>query len=195
MKLILAGYVQNKPEDRAYFERIRGSIDAVVDIAGQNIGRDYYEKVMRPILASDAQVIFVGELAGEQTKHWYGHARATLFPIRWGEPFGMVLIESMASGTPVLAFDKGAVPEIVDDGRTGFILDSIDAMVAAVKRIDLIDRRVCREHVQTNFSTQLMAARYANVYARVVRPTQVRPSPPALEISLAQSRVPRLSAS
>src|SRR3546814_12039740 len=85
----------------------------------------------------------------EAKKYWFRHARATLFPIRWGEPFGMVLIEAMASGTPVLAFREGSVPEIVIDGVTGFIVDSVGAMVKAVERIEHIDRRKCRRHVRS----------------------------------------------
>jgi glycosyltransferase involved in cell wall biosynthesis len=140
-------------------------------------------------------VTYIGELAGEATKHWYSHARATLFPIRWGEPFGMVLIESMASGTPVLAFGKGAVPEIVEDGKTGFISDSVEGMVSALGNIDLIDLHACRKHVETNFSTQLMASRYAAVYERVVGQGH---TPAVLSIpsaSFARGRLPLLSAS
>jgi glycosyltransferase involved in cell wall biosynthesis len=195
MKLILAGYVQNKAEDRDYFRHLRRSIDAEVDLSQRRAGPDYYEKVMRPILESPNQVTYIGESAGEATKQWYRHARATLFPIRWGEPFGMVLIESMASGTPVLAFGKGAVPEIVVDGTTGFISNSVDSMVAALRNIGRIDRRACREHVQANFSMQLMASRYAAVYERVIGPKHARAALPARSASFAHSRQPLLSAS
>ncbi len=171
MKLVLAGCVQNKEEDRAFFKTISPSIELVADVSQTAVTARYYDDVMKPILASDSQVIYVGELAGEATKHWYRHAYATLFPIRWGEPFGMVLIESMASGTPVVAFGEGAVPEIVKHGETGFVTASVDAMVAAVARVDSIDRRACRAHVQTNFSTRLMAARYASLYRRLAPQT------------------------
>jgi glycosyltransferase involved in cell wall biosynthesis len=195
MKLILAGYVQNKVEDRAFFKHLRRSIDSVIELPRHRAGPNYYEEVMRPILASASQVTYIGELAGEATKHWYSRARATLFPIRWGEPFGMVLIESMASGTPVLAFGKGAVPEIIDDGKTGFISDSVDSMVSALRNIELIDRRACREHVQMNFSTQLMASRYAAVYEGLTGPRQDRAALPGRSASFVHSRLPLLSAS
>jgi glycosyltransferase involved in cell wall biosynthesis len=107
----------------------------------------------------------------------------------------MVLIESMASGTPVLAFGKGAVPEIVEDGKTGFISDSVDSMVSAVQNIDLIDRRACREHVRTNFSTQLMARRYATLYERVIGPRVAPATLPGRTTSDARVRLPLLSAS
>jgi len=79
---------------------------------------------MKPLLDCDKQIIYIGEISREQNKLWYLHARTTLFPIQWGEPFGLVMIESMACGTPILAFRKGSVPEIVIDGKTGFVVDS-----------------------------------------------------------------------
>src|SRR3546814_17422785 len=95
-------------------------------------------------------------------------------PIWWGEPFGMVLIEAMASGTPVLAFREGSVPEIVIDGVTGFIVDSVGAMVQAVERIEHIDRRKCRRHVEECFSMGRMAERYAELYAELAGAADLR---------------------
>jgi glycosyltransferase involved in cell wall biosynthesis len=164
-KLILAGCVQNKAEDRAFFSRLSESIDVAVDVSRYPVGADYYDEVMKPILSSDKQIIYVGELGGAAKKHWYRHARATLFPIRWGEPFGMVLIESMAAGTPVVAFREGAVAEIVKHDETGFVVDSVDAMVEAVGHIDRIDRARCRAHVAAQFSVRRMASAYAALYA------------------------------
>ena len=112
-KLILAGCVQNKSADRAFFERLKPSLDLIVDADRDAAAPDYFDRVMRPILSSGKQIVYVGELQTAAKRHWYQHARATLFPIRWGEPFGMVLIESMAAGTPIVAFGEGAVPEIV----------------------------------------------------------------------------------
>ncbi len=104
--LVIAGGVQNKPDDTAFFDSLRGSIDAFVDVNRHPAGPDYFERVIQPVLASGKQVVYIGELSGDQKKHWYRHARATLFPIQWREPFGLVLIESMACGTPVLAFER-----------------------------------------------------------------------------------------
>jgi glycosyltransferase involved in cell wall biosynthesis len=166
-KLILAGCVQNKREDRDFFTRLKKSIDLIVDVGRHPVTGDYYDQVMKPILASDQQVIYIGELDTAAKKHWYRHAQATLFPVRWGEPFGMVLIESMASGTPILAFGKGAVPEIVRHGETGFVVDSVESMVQAVGCIDHLDRRACWRHVKTHFSIQTMAAGYAALYEQL----------------------------
>jgi glycosyltransferase involved in cell wall biosynthesis len=173
-KLILAGCVQEKPEDKAYFERLGTSIDLVVDVSRLPVGRNYYEDVMKPILSRSEQIVYIGELSTEAKKYWFRHARATLFPIRWGEPFGMVLIESMASGTPVLAFREGSVPEIVIDGVTGFIVDSVAAMAQAVERIEHIDRRKCRRHVEDCFSMRRMAESYAELYAELAGAAELR---------------------
>lgn len=167
-RLIIAGNVQNKAKDRVFFKKIRKSIDLLTDAGKPFTGPDYYEKVMKPILDSDKQIIYIGEIDNAQKKLWYRHARATLFPIQWGEPFGLVLIESMACGTPVIAFRKGSVPEIVVHGKTGFVVDSIDEMIKAVEEIYLIDPRDCRRHVKNNFSIASMAGKYSQLYQWIV---------------------------
>jgi glycosyltransferase involved in cell wall biosynthesis len=167
-RLILAGNVQNKENDRKFFKKLKHSIDLVADVAQPFTGNDYYQDVMKPILDSDKQIIYIGEVGSAQKKLWYQHAKATLFPIQWGEPFGLVLIESMACGTPVLAFHKGSVPEIVVHGKTGFVVDSIDHMTEAVKAIHLIDPGDCRQHVKDNFSIASMAGKYSELYQWIV---------------------------
>lgn len=163
-RLILAGNVQNKEKDRAFFEKLRRSIGLETVANIPCAAGDYYQKVMKPILDSNQQIIYIGEIDSDQKKQWYLHARATLFPIQWGEPFGLVLIESMACGTPVLAFNKGSVPEIVVHGKTGFIVGSLDAMIKAVRLIGRIDRADCRRHVKANFSIISMAGQYSRLY-------------------------------
>ncbi|WP_447969174.1 glycosyltransferase family 4 protein [Nitrospira sp. M1] len=167
-RLILAGNVQNKTEDREFFEKLHQSIDLMTNAGRSFLGSDYYETVMKPILDSDKQIIYIGEVNSDQKKLWYRHARATLFPIQWGEPFGLVLIESMACGTPIIAFRKGSVPEIVIHGKTGFIVDSIDRMAEAVNAIHLIEPSDCRRHVEDNFSIHSMTTKYAELYQRII---------------------------
>ncbi len=167
-KLIIAGCVQNKPADREFFAGLKDSIDLFVDAGGHSAGSDYYERVMRPLLECDRQIIYIGEITTKQKKLWYLHARATLFPIQWGEPFGLVLIESMACGTPVIALNRGSVPEIIADGKTGFVADSMDAMLKAAGRTDGIDRRECRMHVRRHFSIASMARKYSELYHGVI---------------------------
>ncbi len=167
-RLILAGNIQNKAKDREFFKKIQPFIDLETNAGQSFAGEDYYDTVMKPILDSDKQIIYIGEVNSAQKKLWYQHARATLFPIQWGEPFGLVLLESMACGTPVVAFRKGAVPEIVCHGKTGFIVDSIDRMAEAVKAIHLIDPGECRSHVKEHFSIASMARKYSALYQRIV---------------------------
>lgn len=168
LRLILAGNVQNKAEDREFFKGLEPSIDLMADADRPVAGGDYREQVMGPILASDKQIIYIGEINSAQKKLWYRHARATLFPIQWGEPFGLVLIESLACGTPVVAFRRGSVPEIILHGKTGFVVDSIDEMAAAVSRVHTIDPGECRRHVMDHFSIAVMAGKYATLYRSIL---------------------------
>lgn len=193
-KLIIAGCVQNKPADREYFSRLRPSLDLITDVAAEPAGDDYYDRVIRPLAESDKQIIYIGEINSEQKKMWYLHARATVFPIQWGEPFGLVLVESMACGTPVIAFDKGAVPEIVAHGTTGFVVRTFSAMAAAIGRIDTIDPRACRAHVRDRFSLTAMARNYTELYHRIgagrrTAPRVVRPSAGTCPGPLLQERI------
>ncbi len=167
-KLIIAGCVQNKVADREFFAGLQHDIDLSVEVGTYPVDNDYYDKVIKPLLDYDKQIIYIGEINSEHKKQWYRHARATLFPIQWGEPFGLVMIESMACGTPVIAFNKGSVPEIVVDGKTGFVVDSMSAMIKAVDRIDRVDPLECRRHVQTHFSTAIMAYNYSELYHLII---------------------------
>jgi glycosyltransferase involved in cell wall biosynthesis len=167
-KLIIAGCVQNKPADREYFASFKDSIDLCVEVNKYPVDDDYYDRVMKPLLNCDKQIIYIGEINSEHKKQWYQHAKATLFPIQWGEPFGLVPIESMACGTPVIAFNRGAVPEIIVNGKTGFVVDSMDAMIEAVGFIDHVDPRECRIHVQNHFSISCMANKYLELYHQII---------------------------
>ena len=167
-KLIIAGNVQNKPADREFFAGLNNSIDLSTEVGKYPVDNDYYARVIKPLLDSDKQIIYIGEISSEHKKHWYRHARATLFPIQWGEPFGLVLVESMACGTPIIALNRGAVPEIVVDGKTGFVVDSTNAMSEAVSRIDSIDPGDCRSHVQKHFSIKSMAYKYSELYHQLI---------------------------
>jgi len=166
-KLFIAGNVQNKRQDREYFESLRALIDLEVDAGAHPAGADYHETVIKPLLDSEKRIIYIGELDSDQKKIWYGHAKALLFPIQWGEPFGLVLIEAMACGTPVAAFARGSAPEIVVNGKTGFITHSAGEMREAVRKLDSISRDDCRRHVEENFSISVMTEKYAALYSRL----------------------------
>ncbi|MBW2059609.1 MAG: glycosyltransferase [Deltaproteobacteria bacterium] len=166
-KLVIAGCIQNKAADREFFAGLKNSIDLLVEVGKYPVDNDYYNNVIGPLLDCDKQIIYIGEINSEHKKKWYRHARATLFPIQWDEPFGLVLIESMACGTPAIAFNRGAVPEIMVDGKTGFIVDCMSDMAGAVDRIDHIDPDECRRHVENRFSTKVMACGYSRLYQEI----------------------------
>jgi glycosyltransferase involved in cell wall biosynthesis len=167
-KLIIAGCVQNKVADREYFASLKNSIDLSVEVGKYSVDNNYYSTVIQPLLECDKQIIYIGEISSEHKKHWYRHARASVFPLQWGEPFGLVLIESMACGTPVIAFNKGAVAEILVDQKTGFVVDSMQDMIGAVGCLDSIDPNECRRHVLNNFSIEKMARNYSEIYYRII---------------------------
>jgi glycosyltransferase involved in cell wall biosynthesis len=126
---------------------------------------EYFRREIEPLLRSD-HVEFVGEIADSDKTAFLGGARCLLFPIDWPEPFGLVMIESMACGTPVVAYRHGSVPEIIDDGVTGFVVDDLDAAVRATRRAVELDRRACRESFERRFSVERMARDYLDLYAR-----------------------------
>jgi glycosyltransferase involved in cell wall biosynthesis len=135
----------------------------------------YYENEVKPEMGS--HVDFVGEIEEREKPAFYAGARATLFPSDWPEPFGLVMIESLAAGTPVIALRRGSVPEVIEDGVTGFVCDDVDEMVEATARIGEIDPEVCRRHAE-RFSAEEMCRGYVAVYDSLVgaRPRPV-PAP------------------
>lgn len=127
----------------------------------------YFQERVRPLLGEDVR--FVGEADAETRLDLLRHADGLLNPIRWPEPFGLVMAESLAAGTPVIALRHGAAPEIVDDGCTGFLCDHEDDMVEAVAGLPRIERRACRAAAEQRFSRERMAADHAALYARLRR--------------------------
>jgi glycosyltransferase involved in cell wall biosynthesis len=110
---------------------------------------------------------FIGEITESEKAEFLGEALALLFPISWPEPFGLVMIEAMACGTPVIAFPRGSVPEVVNHGVTGFIVETVGEAVAAVKEIDAIDRGLVRAEFERRFSVEVMAKNYELAYAEI----------------------------
>jgi glycosyltransferase involved in cell wall biosynthesis len=127
----------------------------------------YFDTVVRPLLGG-SRVEFIGEIGGEDRHRFLGEAMALLFPIDWPEPFGLVMIEALACGTPVIAMRRGSVPEVILDGRTGYIVDTADEMVDAARHVHEIDRRACREDVERRFTDVRMASAYERLYARLL---------------------------
>jgi len=137
-------------------------IAAKVDRADQS----FFEAKVEPLL-QQSHVEFVGEIGSGEVGDFLGGAAALLFPINWPEPFGLVMIEAMACGTPVIAFPHGSVPEVIDDGITGFLARDIDSAVAAIRKLSRIDRRRCFETFLKRFSAKRMAEDYLDIYRRV----------------------------
>lgn len=128
--------------------------------------REYFEREIRPQLGHPL-IEYIGEVSDAEKWRLLGDALALLFPIDWPEPFGLAMIEALACGTPVVARPCGAVPEIVRDGEVGFLADTVDELVAAVKRVDVIDRARCRRWAEAQFSVGVMADHYESVYRRL----------------------------
>jgi len=128
---------------------------------------DYFKESVEPLLA-DANVEFIGEINDAQKPAFLSGARALLFPIDWPEPFGLVMIEAMACGCPVIAMRRGSVPEVMDDGVTGFVVDNVDEAVAAFGRLDAIDRAGVRAQFEKRFTSRRMAQDYVNLYERLI---------------------------
>jgi glycosyltransferase involved in cell wall biosynthesis len=129
----------------------------------EDVDRPYFERALRPLLGQPG-VEWVGEIGQADKAAFLGRARALLFTIDWEEPFGLVMIEAMACGTPVVALRRGSVPEIMGQGVTGFVVDTIDEAVAAVARTEAFDRAACRRAFEARFTAPRMAADYVRLY-------------------------------
>ncbi len=136
---------------------------AKVDPADQK----YYDEIVAPVLARSLHVDFIGEIDDAGKQEFLGNAAALLFPICWPEPFGLVMIEAMACGTPVVAFRAGSVPEILEDGLTGFVVEDIDGAVAAVGKLDRLYRPTIRSRFEERFSVHAMAREYVKIYQKL----------------------------
>ena len=129
--------------------------------------QEYFKSTIEPLL-SHPLVEYLGEITDAEKNEFLGHAIALVCPYDWPEPFGLVLIEALACGTPVLAYRRGSIPEIIEDRGTGFICEGLDEMTAAIQRIPEIDRRRCRQTFEQRFSVERMAQDYLRVYEQML---------------------------
>ena len=169
-----------KRVDRAI--EIAGSAGIPLKIAAKvdRADQDYFDAKIRPLLAQP-HVEFIGEIADAQKAAFLSGAQALLFPIDWPEPFGLVMIEAMACGVPVIAFDHGSVREVLEDGLTGFIVGDLDAAVQAVARLPELSRAAVRARFEQRFTARRMAQDHVALYQRLVRARQ-----PALQAIAAE---------
>jgi glycosyltransferase involved in cell wall biosynthesis len=137
--------------------------------------RAYFRDEIAPLLDAAPQVDFVGEIGDAQKSAFLGGAEALLFPIAWPEPFGLVMIEAMACGTPVIAYDCGSVREVVEDGVTGVIVRDEAEAVAAIPLARRLDRLEIRRRFETRFSATAMAGRYLDLYRRLADSARAKP--------------------
>jgi glycosyltransferase involved in cell wall biosynthesis len=165
-----------KRPDRAIEIARRTGIPLKIAAKVDRVDQEYFEAIVRPLL-DDPLVEFVGEIGEREKAAFLGQARAVLFPSDWPEPVGLVMIEAMACGTPVIAWRCGSVPEVVEHGRTGFLVDSIAAAAGAVARLDELDRQFIRARFERRFSAERMATDYFTVYSSLAPEAALPASP------------------
>jgi glycosyltransferase involved in cell wall biosynthesis len=153
-----------KRPDRAIEIAVRAGLPLKIAAKIDAVDRSYWNDTIAPLVARHPNVDYIGEITDAQKSAFLGNASALLFPIDWPEPFGLVMIEAMACGTPVVAFRSASVPEVIDDGLTGFIVTNTDQAVAAVKRLDTLDRTAIRTTFEARFSVERMARDYLAIY-------------------------------
>ena len=144
----------------AHLAKIRLSASGPID------DQKYYKRYVEPQL--DDKRILLGPLSFDQKQKYLGKAKAVLMPVQWEEPFGLVAIEAMACGTPVIAFARGGLKETIIDGVTGYLVNTVEEMAEKIRIINRIDRRKCREHVEKRFSSIVMAKNYLNYYREII---------------------------
>jgi glycosyltransferase involved in cell wall biosynthesis len=157
-----------KRPDRAIAIATRVGVKLKIAAKIDAVDRAYWDERIAPLIAKHAgNVEFVGEIDEQQKADFLSNAKALLFPIDWPEPFGLVSIEAMACGTPVIAFRNGAVPEVIEDGVSGFVVDDVDAAVAAAQRLHLLSRGLVRTSFEERFAVERMTRDYLNLYRRL----------------------------
>jgi glycosyltransferase involved in cell wall biosynthesis len=147
--------------------------------------RRYFKREIEPLL-NHPHIQWLGEISDKDKDAFLGHAYALLFPIDWPEPFGLVMIEAMACGTPVIAYEGGSVAEVMEDGVTGFIVNEIEQAVAAVRHVPDLSRARCREVFEKRFTASRMANDHINVYMRLTD-SRMRKVAQSLESSLRET--------
>ncbi len=150
--------------------RIAAKAGMKIKIAAKvdKVDEEYYKTTVEPLLPQ-GDIEFIGEIGEHQKSEFLGNAAALVFPIAWREPFGLVMIEAMACGTPVIAFNNGSVPEVLEDGLTGFIVDDEEQAIAAVAKIGSLDRDRIRAEFDHRFTAHHMARNYLKLYSRLAK--------------------------
>jgi glycosyltransferase involved in cell wall biosynthesis len=161
-----------KGVDKAIRIASRAGLKLKIAAKVDNADKEYYDSQIKPLIQYNANVEFIGEINDQQKPAFLSGAHALLFPIDWPEPFGLVMIEAMACGTPVIAFRSGSVPEVIDDGVSGFIVSTEDEAVAATKRLHQLDRATVRATFDRRWTARRMAEDYLDVYQELAQPVR-----------------------
>jgi glycosyltransferase involved in cell wall biosynthesis len=156
-----------KRVDRAISIAQQAGMPLYIGAKVDGVDEPYFNARIKPLLR-DPRIQFLGEVGDREKRELLEGATALLFPIDWPEPFGLVMIEAFACGTPVIAYNHGSVPEIMEDGVTGFVVNSLDDAVSAARRIDSIDRARCRAAFERRFTSAHMAENYLRIYRQVL---------------------------
>jgi len=156
-----------KRADRAIEIAKRAGMPLKIAAKVDRVDKRYFKRVVEPLLDA-SHVEWVGEISDREKSDFLGNAYALLFPIDWPEPFGLVMIEAIACGTPVIAYDGGAVPEVLKDGETGFIAKNLEEAAEAVHRVSEISRAHCRKIFEKRFTVSRMARDYVRIYRRTI---------------------------
>jgi glycosyltransferase involved in cell wall biosynthesis len=173
--------------DRAIEIAKRAGMPLKVAAKIDNADRQYYETTIKPLMG-DPNIEFIGEIGEDKKGDFLGNAYAYLFPIDWPEPFGLTMIEAMACGTPTIAFNCGSVPEVMQEGLTGFIVDDIDQAVAAVEKISSIERTACRNVFEKRFTATRMAEEYVILFESMIAGATV-----PIDADVAEAAVPSVA--
>jgi glycosyltransferase involved in cell wall biosynthesis len=177
----LGRFSPEKRPDRAIEIARRAGLPLKLAAKVEKSDEDYFNNVVKPLLSTPG-IEYVGEIGEKDKNEFLSNAIALLFPIDWPEPFGLVMIESMACGTPVVAWSQGSVPEVLEDGVTGRLVPRIEEAVHAVQNIHSISRRRCREVFEQRFSSARMARDYLRVYERLAKGPQPMLDDRAVEV-------------
>jgi glycosyltransferase involved in cell wall biosynthesis len=171
---VLGRIAPEKGVDRAIRIATRCGIPLKIAAKVDRSDQEYYDEVIRPMIKGNPLVEFIGEIGDREKSAFLSGALALLVPIDWPEPFGLVMIEAMACGTPVIAYNRGSVPEIVDDGQTGFVVEDEISAVAAVDRVMSLDRGAIRKVFERRFSARRMALDYLAAYRSLMEEAEPR---------------------
>jgi glycosyltransferase involved in cell wall biosynthesis len=147
--------------------RIAKKLNEKLLIIGPTSKDDYWNKKIKPYLGK--KIKYIGYVPRKKLFRYYRNAKAFLFPLQWDEPFGLTMAESMACGTPVVAYNRGSIPEIIRNGKNGFVVKNLKEMIVAIKNIGKINRKECRSSVEAQFSFKTMADNYEKEFLKIIR--------------------------